>query len=42
MTSAVPGIFAWPSIAFMVAVIAARYVRVHKTPFDRYLNNTLA
>jgi hypothetical protein len=41
MTSAVPGIFAWPSIAFMVAVIAARYARVHETPFDRYLNNTL-
>ena len=30
MTSAVPGIFAWPSIAFMVAVIVARYARVQQ------------
>lgn len=42
MTSAVPGIFAWPSIAFMMAVIAARYAWVDTAPFDRYLNNTLA
>jgi len=42
MTSAVPGIFAWPSIAFMVAVIAARYAFLNQNAFDRYLNNTLA
>ena len=42
MTSAVPGIFAWPSIAFMVAVIAARYAWVNQNAYDRYLNNTLA
>jgi hypothetical protein len=42
MTSAVPGILAWPLIAFMVAVVAARYILLSDTAFDRYLNNTLA
>lgn len=42
MTSAVPGIIAWPLIAFMVSVIAARYALFNSAAFDRYLNNTLA
>ncbi len=42
MTSAVPGVFAWPSIAFMVLVIAARYAWVNRDAYDRYLNNTLS
>jgi len=42
MICAVPGVVAWPLIAFMVAVIVARYVLLDSSAFDRYLNNTLA
>ena len=41
MTSAVPGVIAWPLLIFMVAVVAARYVWFNDTAYDRYLNNTL-
>lgn len=41
MTSAVPGVIAWPLLVFMMAVVAARYVWLNDTAYDRYLNNTL-
>jgi hypothetical protein len=42
MTSAIPGIIAWPSILFMALVVASRYLWLNSTAYDRYLNNTLA
>jgi hypothetical protein len=41
MTSAVPGVIAWPLLVFMMAVVVARYVWLNDTAYDRYLNNTL-
>lgn len=42
MTSAVPGVIAWPLLVFMMIVVAARYVWLNDTAYDKYLNNTLA
>lgn len=41
MTSSIPGIFGWPVIAFMVAVLASRYLWLNNTAYDKYLNRTL-
>ncbi|MDD4866101.1 MAG: hypothetical protein PHQ28_02940 [Mycobacterium sp.] len=42
MTATVPGYLAWPLLAFMAAVVIARYVFFNINQYETYLNNTLA
>ncbi|MBU8820757.1 hypothetical protein KL864_33345 [Mycolicibacterium goodii] len=42
MTATVPGVLAWPLLAFMAAVVVFRYLLFNHSQWERYLNHTLA
>lgn len=42
MTSTIPGMIAWPVIAFMAILLAARFMWCRANLYDTYFNNVLA